>query len=243
MTKPSEQMGFTPTEITPPAQANKPAAAEARDRLSITRDRLSITRDRLIDAISALIAPLGYEVVHLEVQTHRQKLLRLFIDRVSGAEAIGVEDCVTVSRALDEPLDQMSEIEAIFHGAYELEVSSPGVDRPLRQEKDFERFSGREVRIHVFRPLTADETGNPEYLSRNPRQKNFLGVLKGIQNGKVLLVLCNQSPGKEKKKGKAAKRAEAPQNGAEAGERLSIPLPLISKANLEPNFDLLQMDE
>ena len=174
--------------------------------------------DRLIELINALIAQLDYEVVHLEIQTHRQKILRVFIDRLGSEKqtAIGIEDCVKVTRALDEPLDQVPEITEIFHGNYELEVSSPGVDRPLRQPKDFQRFSGRDVRIHVFRPLTGEELGNSDYQERNPRQKNFLGTLKGIVKDRVLLAIG----GTELKK-----------------EEISIPLPLISKANLEPNFE------
>lgn len=174
---------------------------------------------RLIEIITPLIAPLGYEVVHVEIQTHRHKVLRLFIDfsetpkaEASGKiPAIGIEDCVKVTKALDEPLDQNSEVEALFHGAYELEVSSPGVDRPLRQKKDYERFAGRSVRLHTFRALSQDEMGNAAYFAKNPKQKNFIGVLKGLSGDRLLL---------------AAGDAE-----------ITIPLPLISKANLEPVFD------
>src|SRR5689334_4733847 len=110
--------------------------------------------DHLIQLISPWVAPLGYQIIHLEVQTHRQKVLRIFIDYLDshGEKTIGIDDCVQVSRALDERLDQIPEIEATFRGTYELEVSSPGVDRPLRSATDFTRFAGREVRIHVYRP-------------------------------------------------------------------------------------------
>jgi ribosome maturation factor RimP len=192
--------------------------------------------DNLIEIIDRLIAPLGYEVVHLELQTHRQKTLRVFIDFADGNDkTIGIEDCVAVTRALDEPLDQISEIESILHGAYELEVSSPGVDRPLRQAKDFQRFAHSEVRIHTFRPLTADELGNASYFSKNPKQKNFFGTLLGINGDKVQLAV---SPGPSAEKGKS-KRKPKTNKEAETGTsaEISIPLPLISKANLEPKFD------
>jgi ribosome maturation factor RimP len=193
--------------------------------------------ESLIEMIDGLIKPLGYEVVHLEVQSHRQKTLRVFIDFANDAEnkTIGIEDCVAVTRALDTPLDEISEIEALLHGAYELEVSSPGVDRPLRQAKDFKRFAKREARIHTFRPLTADEMGNASYFAKNPKQKNFFGTLLGMSGDKVQLAV---SPGPSAEKGKS-KRKPKTNKEAETGANaeISIPLPLISKANLEPKFD------
>jgi len=65
----------------------------------------------LADLIATWLQPLGYDLVHLEAQTHRERVLRLFIDFPENSEAaksgkrIGVEDCVKVSRALDEPLE------------------------------------------------------------------------------------------------------------------------------------------
>jgi ribosome maturation factor RimP len=174
--------------------------------------------EKLISIVNPLITPLGYEVVHLEIQSHRQKLLRVFIDFSSPNPTqggIGIEDCVKVTRALDEPLDQHPELVKMFQGAYELEVSSPGVDRPLRQEKDYERFSGQRAKIHLFRPLTDGEMENPEYRAKNPKQKSFLGILAGIKTGKVRI------------------RVESGKTETE----INIPLPLISKANLEPEFD------
>ncbi|MGZ3687812.1 MAG: hypothetical protein ACXWPM_12960 [Bdellovibrionota bacterium] len=176
-------------------------------------------QEALIEAISVLIRPLGYEVVHLEVQTHRQKTLRLFIDfqEARDGQAIGIEDCVKVTKALDEPLDALPEVNRVFgEGAYELEVSSPGVDRPLRTARDYERFAGRDVRVHVFRPLTADELHNAGYQKKNPKQKNFLGRLMGLRDQKIVLQVAATT---------------------KSAEEVSIPLPLISKANLEPEFD------
>ena len=179
-------------------------------------------QDLLIERIEALIAPMGYGVVHLEILNQRQKVLRLFIDRLSShpngtsaiGPAIGIEDCVNVARTLNEPLDQMPEIERIFRGgSYELEVSSPGVDRPLRTPAEYDRFAGKEARIYVYRPLTREELENGSYQAKNPKQKNFLGTLKGFKNGKVLLS-TNQAEG------------------------ITIPLSLISKANLEPKFEI-----
>ena len=200
--------------------------------------------NRLIEIINPLIASLGYEVVHVEIQTHRTRTLRLFIDfaeapapDASGeTPGIGIEDCVKVTKALDEPLDQSTEIEGIFHGAYELEVSSPGVDRPLRQKKDYERFAGRQIRLHTFRALSSEEIGNANYFSKNPKQKNFIGVLKGLDGERILLGIGDSGGASQNKKGKKAK-AKAEEIAGGSGAEIKIPLSLISKANLEPQFE------
>jgi ribosome maturation factor RimP len=201
----------------------------------------------LIQLISPMVESLGYRVISLEVQSHRQKTLRIFIDYLdeSSEKTIGIEDCVKVSQTLDEPLDQLTEITALFPGGYELEVSSPGVDRPLRLASDFERFAGREIRVHVYRPLTQEEIENPVYQEKNSKQKNFLGTLVGFQKGKVVLLTSSQT-GKEVqkhgKKSKVKKNTPLTTNSVE-GNTITIPLPLISKANLEPHFNFEESDE
>lgn len=230
--------------------------------------------DQLIHLINPLIVQLGYEVVYLEIINNRQRTLRIFIDfnetglshhsdslpisleevpagsplEAIPLKTIGIEDCVKVTRALDEPLDQLPEVEALFKGPYELEVSSPGVDRPLRTPRDYERFLGKEARIHVYRPLSAEELNNANYQSRNPKQKNFFGILKGFRENRVLLEVSNTSPAEKsalKHSGKKTQKKGKAGNGLEkntlvpltnSAEEVAIPLPLISKANLEPRF-------
>lgn len=201
-------------------------------------------QEKLIQLITPCVHPLGYEVIYIELQTHRQKTLRIFIDHLQPGAGIGIEDCVKVSRALDEFLEQSSEIQALLPGAYELEVSSPGVDRPLRSASDYERFAGREVRIHTYRPLSAEELENKDYQAKNPKQKNFLGTLVGLREGKVVLSFSSKTQGTQKsgKKSGASKKAALETNSVE-GVQILIPLPLISKANLEPNFDFEASDE
>jgi ribosome maturation factor RimP len=213
-------------------------------------------QQHLIDRIGSLIKPIGYELVYAEVQTHKQRLLRLFIDHLPENEnkSVNVEDCVKVTRAVDEPLDQDPELAEtvgkLFGSApYELEVSSPGVDRPLRLAKDFIRFAGREIRVHVFRPLTSAELDNAEYQARNPKQKNYLGTLLGLdmKNENVRLKV-NPAGGldaegrieKKKKKAKSSVNQNTNTSGEardDSGLIVSIPLPLISKSHLEPRFD------
>lgn len=190
-------------------------------------------QDHLIDLLTPLVAPLGYDIVYVETVISRQKALRIFIDFATPRDrGVGIQDCVEVTKALDEPLDLVPEIEAIFKGPYELEVSSPGVDRPLRTENDFARFKGKEVRIHVYRPLTAEELENAPYQVKNPKQKNFLGHLDGIDRGKVLLTLAVDKPQGTGKKAKAKTK-----EGAFQAPVVRIPFVLISKANIEPNFE------
>lgn len=208
--------------------------------------------DTIETKIASLIEPLGFEVVHLELVNQRQKLLRLYIDRkvptttptvAEPSTGITVEDCAIVSRAVDEPLDAMPEVTECFGaGAYELEVSSPGVERPLRRISDFARFAGREARIHTFRPLNAAEAENDNYLAKNPRQKNFYGKLIGTKDDKVLVEIRPEGGPVEKAKlsktalKKLEKNGEKPSD-SNAELRVLIPVSLISKANLAPNFD------
>jgi ribosome maturation factor RimP len=211
------------------------------DNLNSQSESIRHSHNQLIQLISPWITPLGYQIIHLEVQSHRQKVLRIYIDHLaenSLAGAIGIEDCVKVSRALDEQLDQSPEVQALLPGAYELEVSSPGVDRPLRTAQDFVRFAGKEARIHIYRPLTAEEIQNSTYQQKNPKQKNFLGMLGGLENSKIVLLVSTHDQGstQPRKKSKAKNNASLETNSVE-GNRITIPLPLISKANLEPQFD------
>ncbi len=194
--------------------------------------------DRMLERISPMLEEIGYELVHLELQNHRPFTLRLYIDVLGErAEAVGVEDCVRVSRALDEPLEAMTELDAYFGGPYELEVSSPGVDRPLRKARDYEKFSGRDARIHTLRALTAEELGNADYQARNPKQKNFLGELGGVlttSDGSPLAVKLTIAASMGKRTGDPKKN---PSKKPEKKDEILIPFALISKANIEPDFD------
>jgi ribosome maturation factor RimP len=106
----------------------------------------------LEDELEARIAALGYEFVELERAGSRTRpILQVRIDLPGSAPGQGVtlEDCARVTRALEEHLDQLPEL----GGRYVLEVSSPGVERPLVRRRDFERFAGREVALRGSAPL------------------------------------------------------------------------------------------
>ncbi len=107
---------------------------------------------------------MGYELVDLQA-SNGGRLLRLFIDKPGG---IGLEDCAAVSRQLT----RMLEVEGVDYER--LEVSSPGLDRPLRKASDFARFSGQKAEVRMRTP---DATG----------RRKFVGVLRGADEEQVSL--------------------------------------------------------
>ncbi len=121
-------------------------------------------------ALEPELAEQGFELVEVEVSLGSgPSLFRLFIDRQGG---VTLDDCAAVSQMLSPLLDKLD----IVPGAYTLEVSSPGFDRPVRKPADFVRFSGE--RIRVKSELAVDG------------RKNFTGVLVGFEDG-VVTVDCD----------------------------------------------------
>jgi ribosome maturation factor RimP len=100
-------------------------------------------------------------------------VLRLFVDREGG---VTLDDCATVSRELSEILD----VEDFITAEYTLEVSSPGLNRPLKKAADYQRYQGRMIKIKTFE-LLPDDAGNP--------RKTFLGELLGLEEGVVRIRL------------------------------------------------------
>jgi len=109
------------------------------------------------------LASLGYELVDLEV-SRSGGLMRIFIDRAGG---VNVDDCAAVSHHLT----RLFAVEEIDYSR--LEVSSPGLDRPLRRPQDFRRFAGERVHVRMRVPVDG--------------RKNFVGVLRGASDAQVEL--------------------------------------------------------
>lgn len=110
-----------------------------------------------------------FELVDVEyVKEAGTWYLRIYIDKEGG---ITIDDCETVSRAFSDLLDEKDFIE----DAYILEVSSPGLGRPLKKEKDFKRSLGKEVEIRTYRPIE--------------RQKEFCGILSAYDENSVTIEL------------------------------------------------------
>jgi len=108
------------------------------------------------DDLNRLLRPaveaLGYEFVGLEyVSNPKNRLVRVYIDAPDG---IGVEDCADVSREVSAVLD----VDDPVAGQYSLEVSSPGVERPLFEPAHYRRFVGERVRVHLHAPIEEDGT-------------------------------------------------------------------------------------
>jgi ribosome maturation factor RimP len=102
---------------------------------------------RVREMIEPVVSSLGVELDYVEVSKMRGRLLvRIFIDKEGG---VTVDDCEYVSREIEAILD----VEDPIPSSYVLEVSSPGLDRPLRNPDDFKRFSGRTARIITKAPL------------------------------------------------------------------------------------------
>jgi len=125
----------------------------------------------LKNELSTLIEPvvngLGYELLLVEYSPSRGTgTLRLYIDAPAG---IGIEDCERVSREVAALLD----VEDPIPSAYRLEVSSPGLDRPLVKPEHFERFDGERARIEMIAPIEG--------------QRRFRGVLRGTDGHSVTL--------------------------------------------------------
>ncbi len=129
-----------------------------------------IDKDTLLPLATPVVEGLGYELVDLEWKHEGgQFVLRLFIDQPTG---VSHDDCARASRAVSAELD----VADVIHVRYTLEVSSPGLDRPLRAERDFARFVGRNARIRTRHPVGQ----GPEATRRN-----FRGKLIGAAEGRV----------------------------------------------------------
>ena len=101
--------------------------------------------ERLIGLIEPVVTGLGYELVDAEFDG-RQRVLRVYIDKIGG---ITLDDCSKVSHQLSGLLD----VEDPIPGRYQLEISSPGLDRPLSRLAHFERFKGELARVQVTSPI------------------------------------------------------------------------------------------
>lgn len=108
---------------------------------------MAVAREQVIALLEPTVESMGFELAELECRLgHGRGMLRLFIDREGG---ITLEDCAEVSRQVAAVLD----VEDPIPGDYDLEVSSPGLDRKLVKPVHFDRFSGCEVKIRLRRML------------------------------------------------------------------------------------------
>jgi ribosome maturation factor RimP len=141
--------------------------------------------------IEPAVVMLGYELVGIEyLPQGKHSLLRVYIDAEDG---ITLDDCSRVSHQLSGLLD----VEDVIPGHYNLEVSSPGLDRPLFKAEHFQRFAGQAAKIRLSLPIDG--------------RRKFSGILCGVQDNNVVIEV--------------------------EGQELQLPLNIIEKANLIPEFD------
>lgn len=124
-------------------------------------------QERLTEVLAPVAESLGCELWGVEYNTHgRRALLRIYIDKADG---IGVEDCERVSRQASSVLD----VEDLIRSEYTLEVSSPGMDRPLFTLDQFVRSIGEQVAVRLRLPFEG--------------RRKFSGLLKAVENDEIVL--------------------------------------------------------
>jgi len=125
--------------------------------------------------IEPAVEAAGYRLVRLRLMGGKTKTLQIMAERPDGT--MNVEDCATLSHALSDFLDAEDPIE----GEYHLEVSSPGIDRPLTRLTDFARWAGHEAKLELAAPI--ESVGDP---AKKPRKK-FKGLLLGLDGSDVAI--------------------------------------------------------
>ncbi|WP_058485192.1 ribosome maturation factor RimP [Defluviitalea phaphyphila] len=125
--------------------------------------------EQLVEAyLAPIIEEYKFELVDVEyVKEGSNWYLRIFIDKEGG---ITIDDCELVSRSLEKKLDEEDPIK----DSYILEVSSPGLDRPLKKESDFEKFKGQVVDVKLYKAVN--------------KKKEYRGELKGLENNIVKII-------------------------------------------------------
>ncbi len=125
---------------------------------------------RIATAITPMITSMGYELVRVAVLGKDRPTVQIMADRADGS-LIGVEDCEAISHAVGAVLD----VDDPIPGAWSLEVSSAGIDRPLTRAKDWNRFSGHLAKAEVALPVNG--------------RKRFSGIVLGAEHGAARLRL------------------------------------------------------
>ena len=133
---------------------------------------MSKVEESVWTAVEPVITDLGYSIYDVEyLKEGTNWYLRVYIDKNEG---ISIEDCETVSRAIDPVLDKLDPIKT----PYTLEVSSPGIERVLRRDEHFERYMGEEVEVSLFKAVDGD--------------KKIKGILKSFNGNSLEIEFANK---------------------------------------------------
>ncbi|MEW5704079.1 MAG: ribosome maturation factor RimP [Pseudomonadota bacterium] len=130
------------------------------------RERSPKLEEPILRMITPPLEAMGFEIVRVLLTGGRAPTLQVMTERADGTD-VTIEDCAEVSRTISALLD----VEDPITGAYHLEVSSPGIDRPLVRRKDFSRFAGELVKLEAARPVGG--------------RKRFQGKLLGLDGDTV----------------------------------------------------------
>jgi ribosome maturation factor RimP len=131
---------------------------------------LSIT-EQVADLVEPVLEDMDFELVDVEyLSRHGKWVLRLYIDKEGG---VTLDDCARVSREIGDLID----VKDIIIHEYALEVSSPGLDRPLKKEKDFEHAIGKKIKVKTVAPVKG--------------RRNYTGYLRNFQKGILYMELEN----------------------------------------------------
>lgn len=120
--------------------------------------------------VTPAVEAMGYEVVRVMIAGGQSVILQVMAERHDG-KAMTVDDCADISRTVSALL----EVDDPIDGPYRLEVSSPGIDRPLTKARDFERFAGFRARVESGEAIDG--------------RRRFVGTLKGVREGAAVVVL------------------------------------------------------
>ncbi len=131
---------------------------------------------RLAAILTPVVEGMGFELVRIRLMAGRSKTLQIMADRPDGG--IDVDECGEISTAISATLDVEDPIEE----AYTLEVSSPGIDRPLTRLKDFEAWAGYEAKVETTELIDG--------------RRRFRGTLEGVEEGEVLIEVEAEGEGR-----------------------------------------------
>ena len=183
-----------------------------RERFS----NLASKAEKLIELIEPLAQEHDLDLVNIEVAgTRKNPVLRIFLDTQKGG--ITLDELADAQVWIDEAIENFDP----FQQAYTLEVSSPGIDRPLRKLQDFERFSQKQCKIVLKAPISVDG---------KQAKSTFSGLLLGVLNNDVLLQ-------------ENAATTKAEKNQEQEKEPLKLAFCDISKANIIGEIDFSKRDD
>ncbi len=139
--------------------------------------RLSPLESKISKIVAPVLADMGYNLVHVMMTSEADTAILRVMTEHAETKQLGLDDAARLSRAVGTVLD----VEDVITGAYRLELSSPGIDRPLVRPEDFVEYAGFEAKVEIEPPLP---TG----------QKRFRGRIRGLNEDRDVLLETEEGP-------------------------------------------------